>query len=405
MISCFCVMLLLIGCSVNESTSALDDTIVGFEKKIDIKPDVNVIDYYELSEIPRLTKPIETWKYDFRSQDLSEFDLVNYPDELLYAHFDSKTVWPQSLPNEYDPVEIMTLGMNPGLGVRELHEKGITGKGVSVAIIDQRLLVSHEDYRDNLMLYEEINIPKEGGWPAQMHGGAVSSILMGKNCGVAPDAKLFYIALNPVDDTETYEWDFAYLAKAIDRVVEINEELPAENKIRVVSISRAWRKGDINYDILSESIEKAKAKGIYVVGVSETEQFPFTDIGGIGRGINSDPDDIESYTGGIFWRDDEYGWSFANRSEILNMPMDYRSTASPTGDEDYAFYASGGMSWSVPYYCGVYALACQVDPDITPERFWELATESKSSITTEYEGKTYDLNNIVNPTGIIEALQ
>jgi hypothetical protein len=49
--------------------------------------------------------------------------------------------------------------------------------------------------------------------------------------------------------------------------------------------------------------------------------------------------------------------------------MQARTTATPTGKEDYVFDVPGGMSWTVPYLAGMYALAAQVRPDITPEVF------------------------------------
>ena len=57
-------------------------------------------------------------------------------------------------------------------------------------------------------------------------------------------------------------------------------------------------------------------------------------------------------------------------SNYLLIPMDARTTASPTGNKDYVFYGMGGISWTAPYLAGVYALACQIDPKITPEKFW-----------------------------------
>jgi hypothetical protein len=53
--------------------------------------------------------------------------------------------------------------------------------------------------------------------------------------------------------------------------------------------------------------------------------------------------------------------------------MDSRTTASPTGKEDYVFYRQGGWSWAIPYLAGMYTLAVQVKPDITPEEFWDTA--------------------------------
>jgi hypothetical protein len=85
--------------------------------------------------------------------------------------------------------------------------------------------------------------------------------------------------------------------------------------------------------------------------------------------------------------------------------MDSRTTASPTGVSDYVFYRQGGWSWSIPYIAGMYALACQVDPSITPEHFWELAMETGQTVTINHEGKSYSLGPILDPVALITALQ
>ena len=130
--------------------------------------------------------------YDIRSTDLSESDLQNEYDKLIQATFDSKTVWPDKLPDGFNPEEIMEQYKNPGLNIRSLHEKGITGKGVGIAIIDQPLLVDHIEYKDQLKYYLERDTVNTQD--AAMHGAAVASIAVGKNVGVAPEADLYYIA-------------------------------------------------------------------------------------------------------------------------------------------------------------------------------------------------------------------
>jgi len=127
----------------------------------------------------------------------------------------------------------MDLGKDPGLGIRSLHAQGITGRGVGIAIIDQTLLVDHQEYADQLRLYEEINAYSD----AELHGAAIASIAVGKKVGVAPEADLYYIA------TSFGSNDFTYLARCIQRIVEVNDQLPPENKIRVISISVGWGEG------------------------------------------------------------------------------------------------------------------------------------------------------------------
>ena len=83
---------------------------------------------------------------DLRAMDLRGADLFK-------TTFDSFTSWPsrEMLPEGFDPERVLEWGKCPGLGVRELHERGVTGKGVHVAIIDQPLLMDHEEYKDQLV--------------------------------------------------------------------------------------------------------------------------------------------------------------------------------------------------------------------------------------------------------------
>lgn len=168
-------------------------------------------------EIDRKPKPADTAlktlevmpkydpnSYDFNqvdllSCDLSKLDLRNSENDLMHSIFDTTTIWPSKgyLPKNVDPEKIMELGINPGLGIRKLHRQGITGRGVGIAIIDNPLLVDHKEYVDQLRFYEEDLeildcIPLKS--KAHMHGPGVTSIAVGKNVGVAPEADLYYIA-------------------------------------------------------------------------------------------------------------------------------------------------------------------------------------------------------------------
>ena len=81
----------------------------------------------------------QSFEIDLRGYDLSSLELKDRMNDLMYADFDNKTIWPESMPDSFNPEKIMELGKNPGLGVNKLHKQGITGKGVSIAIIDQAL--------------------------------------------------------------------------------------------------------------------------------------------------------------------------------------------------------------------------------------------------------------------------
>jgi hypothetical protein len=85
--------------------------------------------------------------------------------------------------------------------------------------------------------------------------------------------------------------------------------------------------------------------------------------------------------------------------------MDSRTAASPAGPTDYAFSRIGGGSWTPPYVAGLYALAAQVDPTITPERFWAAARRTGQSIQVQHNGRAFQMGAIVDPVALIHELQ
>ncbi|WMM26376.1 hypothetical protein RBU61_06805 [Tissierella sp. MB52-C2] len=396
------ISILLAGCAPAKTTQTEISeqpgkyrTLLSPKNKLSIvrKPgaaDYSFINPGKMKELPSYDPDLdEIWQIDLSSSDLTELDLSERLNDLLNASFDSKTQWPDKLPDGFDPQMLMELGKNPGLGVRELHKKGVTGKGIGIAIIDQSLLVDHVEYKEQLKLYEEIHCADE---EAVIFGPVVASIAVGKTVGVAPEADLYYIAETHGDvKNGEFEWDLSWIAKSIDRIVEINKILPKGEKIRVISISLGVGGKMNGYEQVFDSIEKAKQEGIYTVYVDSDPYF------GLGRDPLKSPDDITSFTIGDFWKNQRY------ENQRLLVPMDYRCTASPTGVDDYVFYKEGGMNWTVPYIAGLYALACQVNPDITPEDFWREAFSTSDTISVDNNSQE-KLGKIVNPIKLIEKI-
>jgi hypothetical protein len=85
--------------------------------------------------------------------------------------------------------------------------------------------------------------------------------------------------------------------------------------------------------------------------------------------------------------------------------MNSRTTASPMGKDEYVFYRMGGEGWAMPYLAGMYTLAAQVDPTITPERFWELALQTGRTIDIHNSYGSYQLGPVLNPVELIQALK
>lgn len=347
---------------------------------------------------------------NLRSCDISGCDISG----IKYFDFNTRTVWPENLPDGFNPQEILELNKDPGLNLKKLHEDGITGKGVNIAIIDAGLLVKHQEYGDRLKYYDEIHY---GSPAAQMHGLAVSSIALGKNTGVAPEANLYFIASDNYNSvgSET-EADFTWTALAIKRILKVNEQLPEDDKIRVLSISTMSTPNLKGYDEFIEAINEAKAQNIFVASLNLFETYKYN-FQGLAIARNADRNNIDNYSI-IGWQDwcnavshigdsdDYYADKFKAEKpkDFLLIPVDCKTMASESGNDEYVFFEQGGWSWCVPYISGLYALCCQVNKDITPEEFWSKALESGDERQFENDGVSCT-GKIVNPQKLIEAVK
>ena len=57
-----------------------------------------------------------------------------------------------------DVKELMTNAMNPGLCVQQLHQQGITGAGINVAIIDQPMYLNHPEFAGKIVAYYDTGL-------------------------------------------------------------------------------------------------------------------------------------------------------------------------------------------------------------------------------------------------------
>lgn len=328
-------------------------------------------------------------KNDFRGLDVSKYDFLDWQSILSQENknlmFDSKTIFPNSVKKQFQTR--LENAKTRGPYIAELHNKGYTGKGITVAIIDHKLRTTHNDIKNNIIHYEEI-----GKMPAEpeMHGPAVSSILCGKN-GILPDAKLVYFA-TPSGENFSIDNDI----KAIYKIIEYNKTLPEENKIKVISISSGLCDGKATTEEkLKEAISVCRDNDIFIAftGIRTFYNIPFV---GTDRIIDSDLNDTQNYKECIF---------FSERKNIvvedaICVPQDRITLASHTGDNDYFYDTQGGMSWAVPYFAGIYALAKNIDKSMTPKKFYDLALSTGDNVLIR-NGK----NSFINPVKIVKSLE
>jgi serine protease AprX len=307
---------------------------------------------------------------------LAKLDLREHKAALEKMPFDSRTVWPprDKLPEGYDPARRLEEGKNPGLGVRGLQARGLDGRGIGIAIIDQPLLQNHVEYAERLVRYEPIEVPWTG---PQMHGSAVCSIAVGKHCGVAPQAALYYYAI------PTWKWleDKPY-AELLEKIVEFNQGLTDQPKIRVVSISIGAFSERPGFDLWQAAVAKAARNGILVVTCDPT----FLRYGTLKRDPFEDPNDPTHYRRA----------RYSAPRDVLWVPVGNRTMAGHEGPDVYTYDIEGGMSWGAPYLAGLAALAFQIDPDIQPAQIVELWTTTATRTA---------VGPVVNPPKFIEAVR
>ena len=255
---------------------------------------------------------------------------------------------------------------DPGLGIKSLHARGITGKGVKIAIIDQTF-TEHKEYSAQVAHVEKINTDANTG---SKHAPAVASIAVGKATGVAPDAQLYCFTSDRTDKNgkTTMKND----AAAIRRIMEINNTLPENERISVISISaKSYEDGAEGQKEYLEAIKAAKESGLFVVTVN-LDTYNNAYLLGADRDPKGDVNDVASYrpSNMIIEGFKHDSPNEAQKQEILLVPQDHRTIADGYGDKSYEYEGNqGGYSWTVPYLASTFALAKQVNPNITPEEF------------------------------------
>ena len=281
------------------------------------------------------------------------------------------------------PEELLKKAMNPGLGIRKLHRQGITGKAVNVAIIDQPMYLDHPEFVGKVVAYHDVGCGSE----SSMHGPAVASLLVGTNCGTAPDANVYYVA------APSWTKDTAYQAKALDWIIGQNEALPASEKIRVVSVSAApcgpGSPFEKNQQMWDNACARAEAAGILVLDCTSHHGF----IGPCWYDARF-PENAAKCIPGFPGRK-----GFRPSPERILVPTCPRTTAEEydKGDFSYQYCGRGGLSWAIPYCAGVLALGWQVNPDLRPEQMRELLFKSA------YRKKTGA--KIINPGNFIRFVK
>ncbi len=334
-------------------------------------------------EVDILLKPFD----DIRdvNDKKSTFEESEYrAEDIITFTFNEGTVLKG---NEKLQSEIMENGKNPGLGIRELHKEGLTGKGINVAIIDQNLLLHHPEFGGKIAGYYDTGCEQDPN-SGSMHAPAVTSILVGNTIGVAPDAKVYFAA------APSWKGDSEYYAKGLYWIIEENKKLPEGEKIRVVSVSAA-PSGEgspftKNGNMWDEAVLAAQEEGILVLDCRYNKP---TGIIAPAYYNTENPEDVSMCKGGFPIS------KYVVSPLYIGVPTSYRTVAEEyrEGFPSYQYTGQGGLSWGIPYAAGVLALGWQVNPDLDNDQIVQILFDTRAV--------SNDRSNIIDPTAFIEAIK
>lgn len=449
------ILILNTSCSDTSKVEVIRDVA---EASIERYPGVISSERIKLESFPVYDKySSEPLEIDLRNCDITLLNLLDKFDALLRADFDTRTIWPYSLPEGINPKKILETGKCPGPGIRQMHKEGVNGKGVGIAVIASPPLAEHSEYAGRIKLYREIGgedentviikpdkekesaggntviikSPEEADRTAGSHnaanpettasaeplsasyeGTAIASIIAGRTTGVAPGAVLYYFS--PVLDmsgSDNSDDKLSCIIKALEEISDLNDKLPPEDKIRAVVIENCLLTGKFmseNSDKLQSTVTHMLDSGVLLLpsGLVSSVSKAYN-VKCLGRSPLSSPDKLESYGAGYEWEIQflTYNDDFETvKNGCFLVPGDSRTTASPTGNQDYVFNRAGGVDFATAYLAGLYALACQAYPAVTPDSFIKAAINTGREITVEKYGLKRSIKYVLDPLRIVENI-
>ena len=283
------------------------------------------------------------------------------------------------------------------VGASALHPHGITGKGVTVAIIDSGLwehtaLVNNTQGKNRVIARYDAITDRSGDevFDESGHGTHMASVLArsepvtreqkptGSFKGVAPDVNLVAVKAFNVAG----QGDFLDIVRAIQYVVDHRQEY----NIKVLNLSFAarprWRYW---LDPINQAVMRAWASGITVVAAAGNDGPESMTIGSPGNlpyvitvGAVTD-----SWT--IYTRDDDYIPDFSSRGPTpdahikpdivapgghmtgLTRPGSTLAKEHPDYFLNSGEYVMTGSSQASALVSGIVALLLQLEPDLSPD--------------------------------------
>ena len=269
------------------------------------------------------------------------------------------------------------------LGIDQLHAAGLTGQGVTVAVVDSGI-ANHADFAGRLLSPPEYGIGDPYG-----HGTHVAGIIGGDGSasgglykGIAPGANLVSLGVTDAngmsyesDVVEALQWVFENSAQYNIQVVNLSLNSTVEDSYNNSAIDAAsemlWFKGVV----VVASAGNSGANGAYNNAKAAPANDPFIIVVGA-----SDEFDTATKSDDVLASFSAYGYSLDNhlRPDIIAPGYNIYAPLSPESSWDITYperLAFGGQyirlsgtSMAAPMAAGTVALLLEDEPNLTPDQ-------------------------------------
>ena len=300
------------------------------------------------------------WGFCFENLSKCQFEeQINY-NIVRKVPFSTKTIFPKKHP--FILTQDMFLVDND---VRKLHEEGINGKGINVAVIDFEFDTIHNELKNCLVSKKSCRTDCE----VHFHGSTVATQLCGKNLGIAPNVKLWF-----------YGTGQGKQKIMIDTFIALNDIYEKNKKganIKIINISSSRHKDHSEYlNIYKKLLEQ----GCYII---DSPVF-----GKTFSCINYDSVNKEYY----FSDGQLASMDRVNYKDKILIPTGGKMTPLVTTENEYLYCGQATYSWAIPKLSGYFALALQVNNNLTYEEFEQLAI---ATATKKDDLKFFNINGIL----------
>ncbi|MGM9998161.1 MAG: S8 family peptidase [Candidatus Bruticola sp.] len=295
---------------------------------------------------------------------------------------------------------------NVTLGVDKLHDQGITGKGVTVCVIDTGI-AQHPDFEGRIVGFKDMVNGRTEPYDDQGHGTHCTGICAGsgktsegKYTGVAPEANI--VGVKVLDRNGS--GSLSNVIKGVQWAVENKDEL----NIDVISMSLGgYVSQSYKDDPVVQAVEAAHAAGISCVVAAGNEGPSSGTIGSPGNAPHAITVGALDDRGTVDRSDDQLAY-FSSRGPSRIDKLEKPDILAPgvnitaTSHKGKGYVSMSGTSMATPFAAGVDVLMHQVKPNISPDQVKEIMMKNADAL--EGVSKFEQGKGVIDPQENIEFL-